>query len=438
MTGEAYCRANGLTASREDFLSWVDGFKEEMDAGLTRAGSSLRMIPTYLSAEALPQTGEPVIVLDAGGTNLRVALMEFGSRGPEATYFQTVPMLGTRGRLTVEEFYDALAGLVAPIAHKSRRVGFCFSFPCEILPDLDGKILHFDKEVDIRGAEGSVLGRGLRAALERRGLPHDHRMVVINDTVAAMLGAMAQGAGGPGAYMGFILGTGTNICASVPNARIVKVPDLAGRTGSSIVNLESGGFDRLRRSPVDLAFDATTADPGIQVLEKLLSGAYQGDMILAYLRHANESGVFTPAGGDKLGDIARLSAKEVSEFLLEPQAPGVLSDATKEAADREAVMAILDAFFRRAARLTAATLCAVLDYTGQAADPERPMNIAAEGTTFYKCPLLHKYILEDMEELGAKELGLYSRFVQGENPNLTGAALAALAEGKEEPICTMS
>lgn len=428
MTYRDFITASGLTATEEDFARWVEGFKGEMAAGLAGEPSSLRMIPTYLSTEDLPRRGESVIVLDAGGTNLRVALMEFGPQGPKESYFQTVPMLGTQGRLTVEEFYDRLAALVAPIADKSRHIGFCFSFPCEILPDLDGKVLHFDKEVDITGAAGSILGQGLRAALGRLGLPHDHRMVVINDTVAAMLGAMAQSVGGPGAYMGFILGTGTNICASFPNGDIQKLPALRVKPGSTVINLESGGFDKLTRSAVDLAFDAATADPGTQVLEKLISGAYQGPMVLAYLRQANLDGVFTPAGGDKIGDIPRLTAKEISEFLLDPQAPSALADATQESADLEAVLAILDAFFRRAARLTAATLCAVLDATGQARDREKPVNIAAEGTTFYKCPLLHKYLLADMEELGAKGLGLYSRFVQGQNPNLTGSALAALAE----------
>lgn len=428
MTYREFIANSGLTATGEDFARWVEGFKSEMAVGLAGEPSSLRMIPTYLCVEDLPRRGESVIVLDAGGTNLRVALMEFGPQGPRETYFQTVPMLGTQGRLTVEEFYDHLAQLVAPIASKSRHIGFCFSFPCEILPDLDGKVLHFDKEVDITGAAGSILGQGLRAALERLGLPHDHRMVVINDTVAAMLGAMAQSVGGPGAYMGFILGTGTNICASFPNGDIKKLPALNAKPGSTIINLESGGFDKLARSAVDLAFDAATADPGTQVLEKLISGAYQGPMVLAYLRRATQDGVFTPSGGDKLGDIPRLTAKEISEFLLDPQAPGALAAATRESADQEAVLAILDAFFRRAARLTAATLCAVLDATGQARDPQKPVNIAAEGTTFYKCPLLHKYLLEDMEELGAKGLGLYSRFVQGESPNLTGSALAALAE----------
>lgn len=424
-----FLRANGLVAGEEDFRRWVEDFRAEMTRGLAGERSSLRMIPTYLSAEAISRRSEPVIVLDAGGTNLRLALVELSpDRPPEIAYFQTVPMLGTRGRLTLEEFYDGLAGLVAPIAHRSKYVGFCFSFPCEILPSLDGKVLHFDKEVAVADAEGSVLGEGLRAALKRQGLPHDHRVVVINDTVAAMLGAMAQGVGGAGAYMGFILGTGTNICAGVPNGTITKVPALSAKSGSTIINLESGGFDKLARSEVDLAFDAATAAPGSQVLEKLLSGAYQGDMALAYLKRAARDGVLTPASGEIFTATGRMSAKEISEFLLDDQAPGVLRDATRDSADRETVLAILDAFYARAARLTAATLAAVLDYGGQARDPQKPVAIAAEGTTFYKCPLLHRYILKDMETLAAGQLGLYSRFVQGENPNLTGAALAALAE----------
>ena len=182
MTAAEFIKSNGLTATERDFRRWMRAFQEEMTAGLSGEKSSLRMIPTFLSAEALPKEGAPVIVLDAGGTNLRVALMEFvPGQGPRETYFQTVPMLGTQGKLTAQEFYNGLAALVAPIADKSEHIGFCFSFPCEILPDLDGRVLHFDKEVDVEGAEGTVLGEGLRAALERLGKPHRHSLVVIID-----------------------------------------------------------------------------------------------------------------------------------------------------------------------------------------------------------------------------------------------------------------
>lgn len=417
-----FIQSNGLNPTGEDFLTWVKDFREEMKAGLAGEESSLRMLITYLSTDHIPQRGEPVIVIDAGGTNLRVALMEFGEDGPKESYFQTCPMLGTRGQLTIDEFYDGLAALIAPIADKSDRIGFCFSFPCEILPNLDGKIIHFDKEVDIAGAEGSVLGPGLRAALERLGKKHDHKLAVINDTVAAMLGLMAQEKGQE--FMGFILGTGTNICAAFDNAMMTKAPAVAAQAGTTVVNLESGGFSKTARSAIDLAFDATTAYPGTQVLEKLISGAYQGPMAQAYLKAAAEEGIFSSAAAEKIRAMEGLTAVEISGFILNQECGGL---EFLNGEDKEKALTLFDAFFRRAARLTAATLGAVMEETGMGADKAKPCKIAAEGTTFYRCPLLHKYILEDMETLVAGQLGRYAEFKQCKNPNLTGSALAALA-----------
>lgn len=415
-------QTNGLNPGKEEFLSWVRDFRQEMKKGLAGEDSSLRMLLTYLSTGNIPEQGEPVIVLDAGGTNLRVALMEFGEEGPKESYFQTCPMLGTRGQLTIEEFYDGLAALIAPIADKSDRIGFCFSFPCEILPNLDGKIIHFDKEVDIAGAEGSVLGPGLRKALEKLGKKHDHKLAVINDTVAAMLGLMAQEKGQE--FMGFILGTGTNICASFPNAMMGKAPGVAAKEGTTVVNLESGGFNKIGRSAIDLAFDATTAYPGTQVLEKLISGGYQGPMAQAYLKAAAAEGIFSPQGTEAIRAMSALEAKDISGFLL-GQECGELEPLAGE--DKEKARQLFDGFFRRAARLTAATLGAVMEETDMGRDKDHPCKIAAEGTAFYRCPLLNKYILEDMETLVAGVLGRHGVFMQCKNPNLTGSALAALA-----------
>lgn len=227
--------------------------------------------------------------------------------------------------------------------------------------------------------------------------------------------------------MGFILGTGTNLCASFPNELITKAPILAGKQGSTIINLESGGFNLFTRSPVELAFDATTANPGDQPLEKLISGAYQGPMVLAYLKAAAGEGLFTPQGGAGIQALPRLTAKEISDFILSPQGDTPLSGIVQNATDRERVTVLLDAFFRRASLLTAATLAAALEGSGKATDPQKPVSISAEGTTFHRCPLLHRYIIEDMETYVTKGCKLYSTFVQADSPNLTGTALAALS-----------
>ena len=77
---------NSLSERTDDFLKSIDmhpdqtdperfvrDFLSEMDAGLAGEASSLKMIPTYVSADGTPQDGESVIAIDAGGTNLRVS-----------------------------------------------------------------------------------------------------------------------------------------------------------------------------------------------------------------------------------------------------------------------------------------------------------------------------------------------------------------------------
>ena len=55
----AILRDNGLTPGVADFKHWAAEFQREMAAGLAGEKSSLRMIPTFLSAQALPHSGEP-------------------------------------------------------------------------------------------------------------------------------------------------------------------------------------------------------------------------------------------------------------------------------------------------------------------------------------------------------------------------------------------
>lgn len=45
-------------------------------------------------------------------------------------------------------------------------MGLCFSFPAEITPDLDGKVLYFDKEVRVEGGSGIHLYRDLARLYE--------------------------------------------------------------------------------------------------------------------------------------------------------------------------------------------------------------------------------------------------------------------------------
>ena len=71
--------------------------------------------------------------------------------------FNRYPMPGTQGEISKEEFFDKIAEHLRPVINRSGKIGFCFSFPAEILPNRDGKVVRFEQEEvkvrDIRGQE---------------------------------------------------------------------------------------------------------------------------------------------------------------------------------------------------------------------------------------------------------------------------------------------
>ena len=91
-----------------------------------------------------------------------------------------------------------------------------FSFPCECLPNGDGRIISMGKESRVTGAEGKLVCEGIETAMRALGASGARRWRLINDTVGSMLGGMASCDRSRYAdFIGFILGTGTNACCHV-------------------------------------------------------------------------------------------------------------------------------------------------------------------------------------------------------------------------------
>src|SRR5664280_526982 len=121
----------------------VDSFTSEMLNGLESNTSSLRMIPTYIEADNKFKVDLPVLAIDAGGTNFRAALVKVSSSGKlEITNIINNKMPGLEGEISKEEFFNTIAGYVKHLAIKTDRIGFCFSYPSEILPNRDGRLLY--------------------------------------------------------------------------------------------------------------------------------------------------------------------------------------------------------------------------------------------------------------------------------------------------------
>jgi hexokinase len=404
--------------------SIVDMFTSEMLNGLAGKESSLRMIPTYIEADNQFLTDIPVVAIDAGGTNFRAALVKFNKLGKlEMTNMVNAKMPGQEGKISKKEFFDTIAGYIRSNAELSNRIGFCFSYPTEILPNKDGKLLQFCKEVQAPEVVGELIGKSL---LETLGM-QEKQIVLLNDTVATLLaGKSASVKHLYDSYIGYILGTGTNTCYIESNKNILKLKSLEA-SKSQIINIESGKFDKIKRTDLDIVFDQTTINPDDYRFEKMIAGGYLGGLCLTVLKSAAKEEVFTPVTAAAILALEDLSSEEVSDFASTPKSGNSpLHKCIKEKTDKKNGIRIIECIIDRAAKLVAANMAAVILKTNKGKSAERPILITIDGTTFYKMYKLSGYFEKYLKDYLKDERKRYYKFTEVQHASLVGAALAAL------------
>ncbi len=410
MNCESFLSTLGFMPSTNDLARGREAFRHAMVLGLAGQAGGLPMLPAYLPVQQNRPTGE-ALVLDAGGTNLRTARVRLTEKGTEILARKDRPMPGTQGRLTREAFFRSLAQDAAAMMDAPLPIGFCFSFTADMLPDGDARVLYLDKELQVDGLTGTTVAAGLREALQALGAPCPTCIRVMNDAPAALLGAVTQHPDVEGC-IGMILGTGFNCCYSAENQRIVKAPALQMQPGETIVNIESGAFSCLPSSPADALVRQGTMDPEQGVLEKMLSGAYQGPLLGALLKLAVGDGLLR---NPEVLHHVQPTAIDVS--LMVNGHPCPLEEAFPDAADRAVLRELSMAIVRRAAMLASMTLHAVLDEMDAGT---KPVLLAMEGSTYWKNPLLQRLLAEALSDTSLT-------LVRTEEANLLGAAAAALA-----------
>jgi len=423
---EKFISEHKLGAIDVNMDNLVELFHSEMMKGLKGEKSSLRMIPTYIEAENEFMKETPVVAIDAGGTNFRAALVKFTSRGKlEIDQVVSGSMPGLDREVSKKEFFDVMSGHISQMAEKAERIGFCFSYPTEIFPDKDGRLLQFCKEVQAPEVIGQIIGKSL---LEALGTP-EKKIVLLNDTVATLLaGKSASFTKSYDSYIGYILGTGTNTCYIESNSNILKNPEL-DKDKSMIINVESGNFGKAPRTDLDIAFDNTTMNPGDYTFEKMFSGGYFGGLCLFVLKAASKDGLFSGPASGKLNNIIELSAEEANRYVSGAGSDdNILLKCFIAEEDRKISSFIIDSLISRTARLVAANLAAVVLKTGKGTSPERPVLITIEGTTFYKLHKLKERFESCFYEYLDGDRKRYVEFTEVEQSSLIGAALAGLTD----------
>ena len=397
---QSFIAAHGLSPDSIDGETSLRLLVEKMEQGLAGQGN-IPMIPSYLPLNIPAAAGRECCVLDAGGTNLRVARARFDGNGKCSFdgYLKTY-MPGTKGVLSFAEFYGTLADFVRGTGCVD-RIGLCFSYNVEIERNLDGILQGWCKEVRVPEAPGKPVGASLRRALG----DDCENVCVLNDSTAALLGAHCCD---KTITLGLVLGTGINICYPEPCRNIPKVPsDL--RMDSMIISTEIGEFDGFPKSTFDELVIRNSDEPAMAHAEKQCAGAYLGDLISLAWKEAAREGLI-PAAFAQPVTLPQISDCLAGESDPLPDDPGA----------REIARTMLHRAAKIAAVLTAGPVV-------RSCAPGEHCAMVIEGSQYTKLTGFEELFRKELESL-LKPRNIALTIAQVENSCMIGAALAAFAE----------
>lgn len=422
---------NELKRIKDDFLF-------EMVNGLKGKRSSLKMLPVYVDKPTGKEKGR-FIALDLGGTNLRISQIELKGKGRVIKRGERKFILGKKYITnTHDELFDFIAGCIKRFTKEEKLdltkqwgVGFTFSFPVKQTGIASGVLLRWTKGFSARGVKGRDVVNLLNQSLLKKGLVNLKVAALVNDTV----GTLAAGA-----YkrrdcdVGVILGTGTNACYQERLSNIAKWTGSKPLRARMIVNIEWGGFNKLPATVYDRQLDRLSLNPGEQVLEKMVSGMYLGELVRLILKDfvkrkmlfkQNRPAIFNKAGSFKTEYMSKIEddcSADLFDTGILLKDLGVSSSIVSE---RKLIERICQLVSTRGARISAAVLAAVIIKTDSGFS--RKHTIAIDGSLYEKHPGFSKNIQAALRQIFAKKASRIKIILTKDGSGIGAAVIAALA-----------
>ncbi len=385
----------------------------EMEQGLKTSSSSVPMIPTYLQNidRSKIKQGKRTIIIDAGGTNFRSAIGYFDEQGKVVIEnVRKTSMPAVEKELSKEEFYDQIAQNIRYLLDDGTDIGFCFSYNVAMGKDVDGIVGAFSKEVKAPQVVGTKVGAETLNAVKKYNSA-SRKIVILNDTVATLLGGMAQSTKKYSAYVGYIYGTGTNVCYAEDISNIKKVQIDA--IGKMLINTEVGGFNKVERGDFDQIVANSTSAPHLYAFEKMTSGKYLADVIYQAFLFADKQQLFSQPI-----NLHEFQLKDISAFL-----EGEQLDIFQNEHDIGIAKEICQNLVDRAAKLGAIINSSAAIKSCK--DKSLPVAIVCEGTTFNKLPGYRSAFCKYLTQiLGSR--GISYEIVQGQELNLVGTLMSTM------------
>ncbi len=379
----------------------IDTFHREMSSGLAGMKSSLKMIPSFVGPPSGTEKGK-YLVLDLGGTNIRVLAVELDGKGNTsmaAVSRFVIPQEMMCG--AGDAIFDYIADCIKLFfekncidRQKTYDLAFTFSFPVEQSSLASGKLIGWTKGFTASGVVGNDVVALLSAALRRKEMGFIHVVALANDTVGTLV---AKCYSDPSCDMGVILGTGTNACYPEKVARILKCPVL-GLSGKMIVNIEWGGFSQLKMNIYDQDLDCASRNADKQHLEKMVSGMYLGEIARRVIVEMMNRGLLFK--GTNLSAFSREYMLHTEHLSLVAQGSDFFADfglRDVSEVDRGTIRELCRIVSTRSAKIAGAAIAAVV--TWMDANFESDHTIAIDGTLFEKYPGYQDHIVGVLREL---------------------------------------
>ncbi|XP_022097739.1 hexokinase-2-like isoform X2 [Acanthaster planci] len=408
--------------------------RQNMDRGLdsaTHQSAIVKMFPSFV--RSLPDGSEKgdFFALDLGGSNfrvLRVQLLEGDVQMTSKVYkIAEETMTGTGDQL-----FDYIADCLSEFKKEEGLgdvdlpLGFTFSFPCKQNGLASAELVQWTKGFSASGVVGKDVVQLLKEACVRKNV-NLHIVALVNDTVGTLMSCAYSRSD---AYIGLILGTGTNACYLEKLSNVGTWTGDSGEPTNVIINMEWGAFgsdgalDNFR-TEFDKQVDEVTPNKGKQLYEKMISGMYLGEIVrLILVKLTTDGHLF----GGKVSPDLNTPWKFETRFLTDIESDTSSDNGecrtiltslgvTPSVSDLATVRRICEAVSTRAARLAVAGLSAVIRKMGAG-----ELTIAVDGSLYKKHPTFKSNMEATLQELVP---GVTIKLMLSEDGSGKGAALVA-------------
>jgi hexokinase len=393
-----------LTAAQ--LVDIANDLTRKIITGLKDDGTEIKCLPTYIHPKKDGIKGEAT-VFDLGGTNFRVATVKVGEQSSiTGSTERDITEMKNPG-FTKEDLFNAQVKTMEQLKiPENTPIGYCFSYPAKSLTDGDAELIKWTKGVSIPQMEGQPVGKPLLAHLNKTSKSKFSNIRVVNDTITSLFAGLLN----PGfdAYIGLIVGTGTNMATFFPSAYIPKIRDMKDWAGETPVNFESGNFHPPHLTPLDEEVDAKSDNKGFQRFEKAVSGMYLGRVFKEAFPHNQFNDDF--------------SAMNLTHMINNP------------AQYKDEYMEVAYQIYERSAKLVAASIAGVVQNLVATNPALKKVQVLAEGSLFWSkiktgrasyADVVGTHVKTVLDALGLRNVQV--KISQMENANLIGAAMAVLS-----------